>query len=97
MADLGEIGDWRNGLYVHAGYVISGTVLDAAGQPARRFVTCLSDVGESVTASIPERFAYSDPATGAYAIPCGTPAPRMLIVWGEPGRNALVHTGVVPL
>lgn len=94
MADLGAIGVYNGGFFHTPGKTISGTVYDSAGLPARRQVMCFLQASDPNTV---EKSAYSDPVTGAFTMPMGDTVPRTLMAVGEPGKNNIVYTGVVPV
>lgn len=96
MAHLGAVGAMGARTYSIPGKTISGTVRDAAGLVAVRSVYMVADAS-GAAAPIPfEKYCQSAP-DGTYAFSVGDGLPRTLIFSGEPGRNALVLRGVVPV
>ncbi len=97
MADLGAIGVSYGLVGNTPGKLISGTVVNANGDPVRRAVHFFAEakVDPSV-AYMYEKATYSDAVTGAYSAPFGDNAPRTVMVAGEAGYNALVFAGVTP-
>lgn len=70
---------------------LSGTVMDKTNSSAERKVVAYRELGDAFSGS-----TLSDPATGAFTLPLAPRTPHRVIITGEPERNDLVFSGVVP-
>lgn len=74
-----------------ASHRLYGTVADVYGDPAERAIVAIREADHSVVGS-----AISDETTGEWEIETPWDEPHTLVFGGEPDRNALVFSGVLP-
>lgn len=78
-------------LWIPQLFTFSGTVRDKHGALVARTVTALRESNQTVVGT-----TISDSVTGAFEIVTTQNEPHTLIFSGEPDRNALVYSGVMP-